>query len=57
MARSMELIEYWRVMRRWSILIIAGTLVAAPVGYGMSLWYPDATQARYAGRTALRAGR
>jgi hypothetical protein len=48
-ARSMELIEYWRVMRRWSILIIAGTLVAAPVGYGMSLWYPDATQTGYAG--------
>ena len=48
-ARSMELIDYWRVLRRWSLLIMAGTLVAAPVGYGVSLWPRDATQTRYAG--------
>ena len=49
----MELIDYWCVMRRWSILIIAGTLVAALVGYGMSLRHRGATQTRYAGTASV----
>ena len=49
----MELIDYWRVLRRWGILIIAGTLVAALVGYGMSLRHRGATQMRYAGTASV----
>jgi hypothetical protein len=49
----MDLIDYWRVMRRWSILIIAGTLVAALVGYGLSLRPRQATQTRYAGTASV----
>jgi hypothetical protein len=49
----MELIDYWRVMRRWGLLIIAGTLVAALVGYGMSLRHRGAMPARYAGRASV----
>src|SRR2546422_3245913 len=52
-ARSMQLIEYWGVMRRWSKLIIAGTLVAALVGYGMSLRHRGAPQTRYAGTASI----
>src|SRR2546427_8029014 len=33
----MELTEYWGVMRRWRILVIGGTLVAALVGSGLWL--------------------
>src|SRR5919206_155007 len=35
----MDLSDYWRVVRRWGILIIAGTVVAALAGYGMALWH------------------
>jgi hypothetical protein len=49
----MELSDYWRVMRRWGILIIAGTVVAALVGYGMALWQQGATPTRYAGTATL----
>ena len=49
----MQLIDYWGVMRRWSILIIAGTLVAALVGYGMSLRHRGGTPTRYAGTASV----
>src|ERR687888_1794128 len=49
----MELIDYWRVMRRWGILIIAGTLVAALVGYGVSLRHRGARPTRYAGTASV----
>jgi capsular polysaccharide biosynthesis protein len=45
----MELTQYWGVLRRWIILIIAGTLVAALVGYGISLRQRGATQPLYEG--------
>ena len=45
----MELTQYLGVLRRWIILIIAGTLVAALVGYGISLRHRSATQPLYEG--------
>jgi hypothetical protein len=49
----MQLIDYWGVIRRWSILIIAGTLVAALVGYGMSLRHRGGTPTHYAGTASV----
>jgi hypothetical protein len=32
----MQHIDYWQVIRRWSILIVAGTVLAALVGFGVA---------------------
>jgi hypothetical protein len=45
----MELTDYWGVMRRWSILVIGGTLVALLAGNGLWLRDRGATQLRYVG--------
>jgi capsular polysaccharide biosynthesis protein len=45
----MELIDYRGVLRRWSVLIIAGTLVAALIGYRIALRSREATHPFYVG--------
>ncbi|HKC75021.1 MAG TPA: hypothetical protein VKF37_12600, partial [Chloroflexota bacterium] len=45
----MELIDYRGVLRRWSVLIIAGTLVAALIGYRIALRSREAAHPLYAG--------
>src|SRR5438045_6285869 len=48
----MELTDYLGVMRRWSVLVIGGTLVAALVGSGLWLRDRGGTPPRY-GSTAI----
>src|ERR671931_1295173 len=43
----MEQMNYWGVLRRWSILITAGPLVAALVGYRVALRAHAAAPPRY----------
>src|SRR5437764_7292742 len=43
----MELTDYWGVMRRWSMLVVGGTLVAALVGLGLWLRDRGGTPPRY----------
>src|ERR671933_1125145 len=45
----MELTAYWGVLRRWSILVIGGTLVAILIEDGLWLRDRGATQPRYVG--------
>ena len=45
----MELIDYRGVQRRWSVLIIAGTLAAALIGYRIALRSREAAHPLYAG--------
>ena len=45
----MDLIDYWGVLRRWSLLVIGGTLVAILVGDGLWLRDRGATQPRNVG--------
>jgi hypothetical protein len=45
----MELTDYGRVVRRWWGLILAGTLVAALLGYGLALRSRDPAPAPYEG--------
>src|SRR5436190_11405208 len=49
----MELIDYGGVLRRWSVLIIAGTLVAALGGYRVALRIRPATHPHYTGTAAV----
>jgi len=49
----MELIDLGGVLRRWSVLIIAGTLVAALGGYRVALRSRPATHPHYAGTASV----
>jgi hypothetical protein len=44
----MELIDYRGVLRRWSVLIIAGTLVAALIGYRVAVRSRETAHPHYA---------
>jgi hypothetical protein len=49
----MELIDYGGVLRRWSVLIIAGTLVVALIGYRVALRSRVAAHLHYAGTASV----
>ena len=49
----MELVDYWGVLRRWSVLIIAGTLVAALIGYRIAVRSREAAHPLYAGAASV----
>jgi hypothetical protein len=49
----MDLTDYWGVLRRWTILVIGGTLVAAMVGWGLWLRDRGAMRPRYVGTASV----
>jgi hypothetical protein len=49
----MELMDYWRVIRRWSVLIVAGTLLSAIVGYGVSVQNQGTAHPTYRGTATV----
>src|SRR5919197_1368248 len=49
----MKLIDYRGVLRRWSVLIIAGTLVAAVIGYRIALRSREAAHPLYAATASV----